>query len=404
MSAATLPGLLLERAAQTPDKVALRTHGHGIWTPTTWSALLARVERVGDGLASLGVSGGSRVAIVAPNRVEWIVADLAAQGLGAATLAIDPDTSPAEVASTLRAAGVVAIVLADQEQFDKIEAVGPDVPLIVMDTRGIRHLDDARRDDADRRLTFAQLEGRGSSGAWRSAAGAVVPSTAATVRVDAHGAVHHDDHASVLAAGERIAAAIGLGPHDELLPQHTFAHPVERAMAITGALAHGASLSIGQDDRLASLEAAAAQPTLVHAAPKWAAILAANLERRIAATTGLKKLALARGYRLQEPASTARSSRIDPLRALGTVAAVAVFVALLVTTSLNDWVRIAIALGIVVIAAAVAILSGISVPGPLRRMYGLGRARAVIVSDPIPEASLRVLGALGLPVISVDRP
>jgi hypothetical protein len=47
------------------------------------------------------------------------------------------------------------------------------------------------------------------------------------------------------------------------------------------------------------------------------------------------------------------------------------------------------------------VLSGISVPGPLRRRLGLTRTRAVVVSEPIgPEAS-EVLGALGLPVVTV---
>ncbi len=243
----TLPALLLERAAQSPTKVAIRSHGLGIWTPLTWADLLARVERVGDGLASLGVGRGSVVALISGNRVEWVVTDLATQGLGAATFAIDPDSSPTAVVTALRSTPLAAIVVEDQEQYDKVVDGGvTGVPIVVCDTRGVRHLDDSRRDDADRQLTFAQLESRATSrGAWRSAAASVEGSTAAVV-VPGGSAIRVLDHAALLAEGRRVADAIGLGAKDELFPQHTFANLVERSFAITGALTSGLSVALGQ--------------------------------------------------------------------------------------------------------------------------------------------------------------
>jgi long-chain acyl-CoA synthetase len=403
VSAGTLPGLLLDQARQRGTQVAVRSHGLGIWQPTTWAALAERVERVGDGLASLGVTAGSVVALVATNRVEWIVTDLAAQGLGAAVLALDPTSaSPSAVSRAMQATSPAVVVVSDQEQYDKAVdggAIG-DAPVIVMDTRGLRHLDDAGRPDADRRMSFAALESLRSDGSWRRALASLTPDTVAVVEVDG-AEVHRTDHATLLAAGDRIGATVGLGPTDELYPQHSFADPTERALSITGAMRHGLSLAIGQDDRLATLEITAVQPTLLHATPAWAASLATDLDRRVRATRGLKRLALRRGFRLRTPATTPRTPGFPPLRALGIVTVAAVLVLFALTPSANDYLRILGAIAMALGAGSFAVLSGISVPGPLRRRLGLTRTRAVVVSEPIgPEAS-EVLGALGLPVVTV---
>lgn len=403
MSADTVPGLLLDQARLRGPRVAVRSHGLGIWEPTTWADLATRVERVGDGLASLGVTAGSVVALVAANRVEWILTDLAAQGLGAAVLALDPaSSSPAAVGRALRATSPAVVVVSDQEQYDKVVDSGAaaDAPVIVMDTRGLRHLDDASRADADRRMPFAALEARRSDGAWRRALASLTPDTVAVIEVDG-AEVRRIDHASLLATGDRIGAAVALGPTDELYPQHSFADPTERALSITGAMRHGLSLAIGQDDRLTTLEITAVQPTLLHATPAWAASLAADLDRRVRATRGLKRLALRRGFRPRTPAATPRTPGFPPLRALGIVSVVAVLVLFALTPSANDYLRILGAAVIALAAGVFAVLSGISVPGPLRRRLGLTRTRAVVVSEPIGLDGSAVLGALGLPVVAV---
>ena len=89
-----LPGLLLRHAESTPKNVALRHNELSRWRELTWDEYATRTAHIGLGLSSLGVGPGDRVAIHSENRPEWVMTDLAAQGIGAATVGIYP-TSPA---------------------------------------------------------------------------------------------------------------------------------------------------------------------------------------------------------------------------------------------------------------------------------------------------------------------
>ncbi len=60
------------------------TKKNGTWTWTTYEAFGDEVEKFRGGLASLGVTRGDKVAIIADNRVEWAVCAYACFGLGAA--------------------------------------------------------------------------------------------------------------------------------------------------------------------------------------------------------------------------------------------------------------------------------------------------------------------------------
>ena len=48
------------------------------WTAVTWGAFADQIRRCGMFLRSEGVNAGDRVAIFAPNRVEWMSAALGA--------------------------------------------------------------------------------------------------------------------------------------------------------------------------------------------------------------------------------------------------------------------------------------------------------------------------------------
>ena len=116
----TLPGLLARHAADHPQEVALREKEFGIWQETTWAEYLSRVESFALGLVDLGVENGDRIAIVGDNRPEWVIAELAAQSIGALPLGLYQDSISSELAKMLEAAEVRVIVAEDQEQVDKV--------------------------------------------------------------------------------------------------------------------------------------------------------------------------------------------------------------------------------------------------------------------------------------------
>ena len=96
---ATLAARLLEHARDRGDEVAIREKHRGVWREWTWARYAKRVADVAEGLRSLGVGPGSRVAIHSENRPEWVIADLAVQGLGACSVGVYPTSPAAEVES-----------------------------------------------------------------------------------------------------------------------------------------------------------------------------------------------------------------------------------------------------------------------------------------------------------------
>src|SRR5690242_12307592 len=55
----------------------------GRWVETTWAELGRRARDVADGLASLGVTKGDRVAVIGDTATEWVIAELGILGAGA---------------------------------------------------------------------------------------------------------------------------------------------------------------------------------------------------------------------------------------------------------------------------------------------------------------------------------
>src|SRR5437763_1879148 len=92
----TAPGVLAERARGTPHAVAYRAKKLGLYRDRTWREYAALVGRVADGFAKLGLQRGERVTIIGDACEEWVLADMAAQALGAVTYGIYPTASAAE--------------------------------------------------------------------------------------------------------------------------------------------------------------------------------------------------------------------------------------------------------------------------------------------------------------------
>ena len=140
-STATLPGLLARRAADRPDGVALREKEFGIWQEVTWAEYLSRVRSFCLGMMELGIEKGDRIAIVGDNRPEWVIAELAAQAMGALPLGLYQDSISTELAKMLEVAEARVIVAEDQEQVDKVLEVRDGLPglehIVYYDPRGM---------------------------------------------------------------------------------------------------------------------------------------------------------------------------------------------------------------------------------------------------------------------------
>ena len=93
----TVPGLLCERARNTPEDIAYQAKRLGIYQPRTWQDLAGSVAQAAQAFQALGLVPGDRVAILGDPCEEWVIADLAAQALGCGTYGIYPTASLDEV-------------------------------------------------------------------------------------------------------------------------------------------------------------------------------------------------------------------------------------------------------------------------------------------------------------------
>lgn len=94
--------LLVRRDAVAPDHVAFDVASAGaasdaVWLPITTAEFTARVRALAKGLIASGIGAGDALAIMAPTRYEWAVADLAAWFAGAVVVPIYETSSPTQV-------------------------------------------------------------------------------------------------------------------------------------------------------------------------------------------------------------------------------------------------------------------------------------------------------------------
>ena len=144
----TLPKLLAYNAERFGRDVALREKRLGLWTEFTWGQYQDGVTKRAYGLAGLGVSRGDVVGLIGDNRPGWLMGEIAAHALGALSLGIYRDALDEEVAYLVNHAGLRVILVEDEEQVDKLLALGDRIPsvqyIVYADARGMRKYDDPR--------------------------------------------------------------------------------------------------------------------------------------------------------------------------------------------------------------------------------------------------------------------
>jgi fatty-acyl-CoA synthase len=104
-------GEWLDRTADLyADRPALVAAWQGIrWN---WAELRDRVDALARGLDSLGLGGGDRVGICAPNCAEWVLTQLATARVGIILVSINPAYRTHELGHALRLTGTRALVTA----------------------------------------------------------------------------------------------------------------------------------------------------------------------------------------------------------------------------------------------------------------------------------------------------
>jgi long-chain acyl-CoA synthetase len=127
----TLPSLIRAALAEERDE-ALVERVAGVWTPTSSTRLLERVENVACAIRDAGLEAGDRVALVSHNCVDWIVCDFATFFAGCVVVPIYPTQAIDHTAYILEHSGARLIFVDGPETLARLRETNVALPRVVV--------------------------------------------------------------------------------------------------------------------------------------------------------------------------------------------------------------------------------------------------------------------------------
>ena len=271
----TLIRIFLEAVAthRRPDQFSRKT-AHG-WEAISAERSLADVEALGLALAELGVARGDRVALLAENRYEWTVTDLAVLGLGAVVVPIYPTLLAAQVHELLVNCEPKAVVVSTTAQLDKVRASVTRLPGI----RTVIAMDPLPPGGPAGEQTLSALLERGATlraaapGRFAESAQTVRPEDPATIIYTAgttgepKGAVL--THGNITSDVDGCLQVFGYEAADRYLSFLPLCHIFERMAGLYSVLACGAGISYAESIETVGTDALEVKPTIMCGVPRF---------------------------------------------------------------------------------------------------------------------------------------
>ncbi|MFN0021877.1 MAG: AMP-dependent synthetase/ligase [Pirellulaceae bacterium] len=119
----TIPQLFAARVQCDADRTALWFKRDGKFVTLTWREVDQRVSCLAVMLSQFGVQLGDRVALLSENRLEWVLADLAIQSLGAISVPIHAPLTGEQISWQIVDSGAKVVLLSGPAQSAKLTAL-----------------------------------------------------------------------------------------------------------------------------------------------------------------------------------------------------------------------------------------------------------------------------------------
>jgi long-chain acyl-CoA synthetase len=253
---------------------ALRWRTDDRWDHLTWREYEREVTEVAAGLGGWELRPGDRVAILATNRPEWHVVDMAILSVGLVSVPVYPTNAASQIAYILRHSGSRVCFVEDVDQLSKVLLRRVDLPdleaVVVMasvdglDDGFVRTLAELRKDGAARLDAAPELVDRRRA--------AVVPEQLATL-VYTSGTTGPPKgamitHANVMATMRSLRSFVDVRPDDRFLSFLPLSHITERSISHFGQISGGAETWFARSFATVADDLRACRPTLFFAVPR----------------------------------------------------------------------------------------------------------------------------------------
>ncbi len=134
---ARLFDIIAQRAAEAPSGTLLAAKEAGTWREYTTAETWESAQQLAGGLQALGISNEladverqEKIALLSPNRPEWIMTDLGVQLAGAVLTPIYPTIAPSELRFVLEEAGVRIVFVANADLYERFREVLTSLPSV----------------------------------------------------------------------------------------------------------------------------------------------------------------------------------------------------------------------------------------------------------------------------------
>lgn len=271
MGDTSLASMILERAARYGSRRVFLRKRDNSWEDISWQQFGDQIVRAARGLAALGFQPGDRLAILADNRPEWPLIDLACLYLGGADVPLYLTSPPDDLAYVLNDAGASVLAVAGDDQRQKIAQIVSEVPSL----KYVIHLDvDAAPDiGLPSRLTALSLTDLLAGGEHGTEPAQPVPDPGLATIIYTSGTTGRPkgvmlSHTNMLANAEDAAAVLPLNEEDLFLSFLPLSHGFERTGGLYTSLRAGGTIAYGGGIASLTDDLAAVRPTILCCVPR----------------------------------------------------------------------------------------------------------------------------------------
>jgi long-chain acyl-CoA synthetase len=270
----TIVDVFKETARAHAARTAFRWREQEEWRSLSWGDYERSVAGVATALRDWGLVHGDRVGILATNRPEWHIVDIATMSAGLVSVPVYPSNAASQVCYVLAHSGARVCFVENVDQLTKVLLRRSELPalehVVVMDD--VNGLDDGFITSLDDLRASGTSTRESATGRFDELVKEVKPTDLATL-VYTSGTTGPPKgtmitHANVMATMRSLTSLIDIRPDDRFLSFLPLSHITERSISNFGQIVAGSETWFARSIATLAEDLRACRPTILFAVPR----------------------------------------------------------------------------------------------------------------------------------------